>query len=89
MFQDGNSQSTHIYPLKVTIGNSWCDNSIIGVNNGNNVHSQKFMKGAVQVTTLLLIVKIQIGDQNLQEKKEINHYNLSIAFFATSKCFIL
>lgn len=67
------SHSTHIDPLQVTVGHSWRNNSIIGVDNGNNVHPQQFMKGAVQVTSLLLIMEIQIGDQNLQKRnKELN-----------------
>lgn len=63
-----NSHSTYIDALQVTVGHSRCNNSIIGIDNGNNVHPQQFMKGAVQVTSLLLIMKIQIGDQNLQKE---------------------
>lgn len=57
---------THIYPLKITIGLSWGDNSIICIDNGDDVHSEKFMKCSIEVSALLLIVEIQIGYQNLQ-----------------------
>lgn len=65
------SHSTHIYPLQVTVRNRGWYNSIVGVDDRNYVHPQQFMECAVQVATLLLIMKIQVGDQNLQKETEI------------------
>lgn len=63
------SHSTHIYPLQVTAGNRGRNNSIVSVDDRNYVHPQQLMERAIQVATLLLIMKIQVGDQNLQEWK--------------------
>lgn len=65
------AHSTHIYPLQVTARNRGRNNSIIGVDDRNYVHAEQFMESAVQVAPLLLIVKIQVGDQNLQKWTEM------------------
>lgn len=63
---DPSEHFTHIYPLEITIGLSWGDNSIIRVDNGDDVHSEELMKCPIEVPTLLFIVEIQIGHQNLK-----------------------
>ena len=62
---------THIYPLEIAIGLCWRDNSIVCVDNGDDVHSQKLMKSPIKVSALLLIVEIQIGHQNLRGLKRL------------------
>lgn len=62
---------THIYPLEITIGLCWGDDSIICVDDGDNVHSEELMKCPIEVPALLLIVEIQIGHQNLNELKRL------------------
>lgn len=57
---------THIYPLKITVGLSWGDNSIVGVDNGDDIHPKQLMQCAVEIPALLLIVEIQVGHQNLK-----------------------
>lgn len=57
---------THIYPLEITIGLSRGDNSIIRVDNGDDVHSEELVKCPIEVPALLFVVEIQIGHQDLQ-----------------------
>lgn len=56
---------THIYPLQVAIGLWRGHNSIVGVDDGHNVHAQQLPQGAVQVLPLVIIVEIQICHQDL------------------------
>lgn len=58
---------THIYPLKITVGLSWGDNSIVRVDDGDDVHPEQLVECAVEVSALLLIVEVQVGHQNLSK----------------------
>lgn len=58
----GSTTNTHIYPLQVTVRNRGGYNSVIGVNDRNDIHPKQLVQGAAQVAALLLIMKIQIGD---------------------------
>ena len=62
---------THIYPLEIAIGLCLRDNSIVCVDNGDDVHSEKLMKSPIEVPALLLIMEIQIGHQNLKGLKRM------------------
>lgn len=56
---------THIYPLEVDVGLRWRHHSIIGVDDGHDVHAQQLLECAVQVLPLLVIMEIQIRYQDL------------------------
>lgn len=58
----GSTTNTHIYPLQVTVRHWGGYNSVVGVNDRNDIHPKQLVQGAVQVAPLLLIMKIQIGD---------------------------
>lgn len=60
---------THIYPLQVTVRLWGRHHRIISVDDGHNVHTQKLMQRAVQISSLLVIMEVQICDQDLERKK--------------------
>ena len=61
---------THIYPLQVTVGLRRRHHSIVGVDDGHDVHAQQLLQGAVQVLPLLVIVEIQICHEDLTEEED-------------------
>lgn len=80
------SHSTHIYPLQITAGNRGWHHSIVGVDDRNYVHPQKFMECAVQVAALLLIMKIQVGHQNLEYWKDMEKVMIKSFAVTTLLC---
>lgn len=60
---------THIYPLQVTVRLWGRHHCIISVDDGHDVHTQKLMQGAVQISSLLVIVEVQVCDQDLEKEK--------------------
>ncbi len=75
---------THIYPLQVAVGLRWGHHSVIGVDDGHDVHAQQLLQCAVQVLPLLVIMEIQICHQDLtaQEGGESREFRKgSIGYF--------
>lgn len=56
---------THIYPLQVAVGLWRGHHSVVGVDDGHDVHAQQLLQRAVQVLPLLVIMEIQICHQDL------------------------
>lgn len=56
---------THIYPLQVAVGLRRGHHSIIGVDDGHDVHTQQLLQRAVKVLPLVVIMEIQICHQDL------------------------
>lgn len=75
---------THIYPLQVAIGLWSGHHSIVGVDDGHDVHAQQLPQGAVQVLPLVVVVEIQICHQDLttqtgdRNKKAESGHNLRL-----------
>lgn len=87
---------THIYPLKITVGLSWGDDSVIGVDNGDDVHPKQLMQCAIEIPALLLIVEIQVGHQNLKRlnrtcsrEENDNFLGTALNFWNKSRLWIL
>lgn len=78
---------THIYPLKITVGLSRGDDSVIGVDNGDDVHPKQLMQCAVEIPALLLIVEIQVGHQNLKRLNRTCSREENDSFLGTALSF--
>lgn len=58
--------SAHVDALQVAAGNRRRNYSVVGVDDGDDVHPQQLVQRAVQVTAFLLVVEIQVCDQDLR-----------------------
>lgn len=63
------SLCTHIYPLQVAVGLRRGHHSVVGVDDGHDVHTEQLLQRAVQILPLLVIMEIQICHQDLRQRR--------------------
>lgn len=61
------------YPVQVTVGFWRGHHSVVGVDDGHDVHAQQLLQRAVEVLPLFVVVEIQVCHQNLAAKSGERH----------------